>query len=247
MPTTLILLALASLVLGHEPRQKEIQVGQEPVILTDSDNQSRVRVTMRNGNVVVELIDANGAQYAKIQQDAKGNRTFTYKAAKGEPLKQVKFVGPPAARQRTKSRWDPPADLAHLQETTQEERARIDRLVKTMFDPTSGRDALVAKRELILMDKKAFPRILGAMANLRDKMTDEDTVEERERESTLKLADETLREMDGYLNLYTRPVVRPGTSKRYITYILRLHYRRWVKELSAMKKLPGPHSPPAPR
>ena len=142
-----------------------------------------------------------------------------------------------------KSRWDPPADLAHLKSTPPAVRKEIDALIKTMMDPMEGRDSLVAKDRLIAIGKPAFPRILGAMAKIRDTITDVDSDEERLIESSLKLADSALREMDGWLTSKGKPGLRPGSEKRYIAYICRLHYKRWVQKLKDMREMPGPFDP----
>ena len=78
---------------------------------------------------------------------------------------------------------------------------------------------------------------------MRDTIGDTDTIDERLIESSLKLADETLREMDGYLESKMKPVIRPGTDKKYIVYIIRLHYRRWKEKLEMMDTMPGPYDP----
>ena len=88
--------------------------------------------------------------------------------------------------------------------------------------------------------------ILAAAAKIRDVITDVDSMEERMLESSLKLADGALREMDGYLNAYGKPELKPGSEKRYIEYICRMHYKRWVTELSKMDGLPGPYDPGKP-
>ena len=59
----------------------------------------------------------------------------------------------------------------------------------------------------------------------------------------LKLADEALREMDGYLTAKNKATLRPGSEKRYIAYIARLHYKRWLQTLRDMPKMPGPFGP----
>ncbi|MHC4930641.1 MAG: hypothetical protein ACYTGV_00405, partial [Planctomycetota bacterium] len=43
------------------------------------------------------------------------------------------------------SRWDPPADLPHLESTPAELRQRIDEQIEIMFDPDAGRESLEAK------------------------------------------------------------------------------------------------------
>jgi len=141
------------------------------------------------------------------------------------------------------SKWDPPSDLGHLESTPPELRKQIDDLIALMMDPQAGRDSLDAKSKLAAIGKPAFLPILGAMARVRDTITDDDTPDERLIESSLKLADECLREMDGYLNSKDKGVLRPGIDKKYITYILKLHYRRWNEKLKDMAEMPGPYDP----
>jgi hypothetical protein len=144
------------------------------------------------------------------------------------------LLGPPV---------DPPAGLAHLADTPRDLRRKIDDLVAVLLDPRGGRDALQAKEELERIGKPAFPRILGAMAGIRDRIADDDTAGERRLESALKLGDECLRALDGYLDGQYKPPVRPGTDKNYIVYILRLHYRRWNGTLKDLDEMPGPYRP----
>ena len=139
---------------------------------------------------------------------------------------------------------DPPADLAHLGTTPADLRRKIDELVAVLLDPQAGRMSLQAREELRAIGKAAFPRILGAMARVRDRITDEDSIMERLLESNLRLADECLRSMDGHLDAQERTVLRPGVDKDHIQYILRLHYRRWNEKLKDLDELPGPHRPP---
>jgi len=148
-----------------------------------------------------------------------------------------------AAKSATQSRYDPPADIPHLDTTPPEERERIDKLVAQLMDPEAGKDSLRAKEQLVLIGKPAFPRVLAAMAKIRDVITDVDSMEERMQESSLRLADLTLREMDGYLNGHNKPELRPGSEKKYIEFVCRMHYKRWVTELSKMDKMPGPFDP----
>ncbi len=143
------------------------------------------------------------------------------------------------------SQYDAPSDLAHLEDTPPELRARIDELIKLVMDHDAGKASLRAKDELILIGKPAFPRMLGAMAKLRDTITDVDSNEERLLESSLKLCDEALREMDGWLNAKNKSVLRPGSEKKYIAYIIRMHYKRWKVDLEKLDKMPGPYDPSA--
>jgi outer membrane biosynthesis protein TonB len=141
------------------------------------------------------------------------------------------------------SRWDPPATLGHLKSTPADLRQKIDGWVALLLDPQAGRDSLDAKQKLAAVGKPAFPVLVGAMAKIRDTITDNDTIDERLIESSLKLADECLREMDGWLTSKQKAPIRPGTDKKYITYIVRLHYRRWKEKLEAMPEMPGPYDP----
>ncbi|MHC5051500.1 MAG: hypothetical protein ACYTGK_12925, partial [Planctomycetota bacterium] len=135
----------------------------------------------------------------------------------------------------------PPADLAHLPGIPADLRRRIDDLVAVMMDPQAGRESLQAQEQLKAIGKAAFPRVLGAMAKVRDRITDNDTIEERLLESALKLADQCLRSMDGYLDAKEKAVLRPGVHKSYIQYVLREHYRRWNEVLKDRDEMPGPH------
>jgi hypothetical protein len=146
---------------------------------------------------------------------------------------------------RGTSRWDAPATLGHLKSTSPSERKQIDGLVKLLIDPQAGRDSLDAKQKLAAIGKPAFPVILGAMAKVRDTIGDTDTIDERLIESSLKLADECLREIDGYLTAKQKATIRPGTDRKYIVYIIRLHYRRWTEVLQHMADIPGPYDPAA--
>ena len=162
---------------------------------------------------------------------------------RGAPVAPAPVRPPRRLRPARPSRWDPPGDLDHLETTPKAQREQIDRLVEVMLDPTAGADSLKAKAKLAAIGKPAFPRVLGAMARLRDQIADQDTMQERLMESSLKLGDECLRGMDGYLNAKAKGVIRPGSDKRYIRYILRLHFKRWKQVLKGMAKMPGPYDP----
>lgn len=149
---------------------------------------------------------------------------------------------------RRGSKWDPPATLGHLETTGPELRAQIDDLIVVMFDPEAGRESLDAKMKLAEIGKPAFPPLLGTMAHVRDTITDDDTLEERILESSLMLADQCLREMDGYLDAHDKAPIRPGTDRKYIEYIVRLHYRRWLDGMGStplkdMEEMPGAFDP----
>ncbi len=145
-------------------------------------------------------------------------------------------------------KYDPPATLGHLDATPVELRKEIDKLVAILLDPTAGRDSLEAKTRLAAIGKPAFLPILGKMAAIRDTITDVDSMEERLVESALLLADQCLREMDGYLDAKGKACIRPGTDWKYIKYILILHYRRWCDGLGGtplhdLDAMPGPFDP----
>ncbi len=152
-------------------------------------------------------------------------------------------LGGKTKKKRGKGRWAPSADLAHLKDTPEELRKQIDDLIAVMMDPFAGRDSNDAKRKLVAIGKPAFPRVLGAMAKVRDTITDVDNHDERLIESSLMLADGVLREMDGYLESKSKGLLRPGTDKKYISYILQLHNKRWMKTLSKLAEMPGPYDP----
>jgi len=143
----------------------------------------------------------------------------------------------------------PPATLSHLESTPPDLRKQIDDLIAVMFDPMAGRDGLDAKEKLIAIGKPAFLPILGKMAVIRDTITDTDSMEERQQEASLMLADQCLRGMDGFLDARGKQIIRPGTDKKYLSYILVLHYRRWTDGLGGgtplkdMPEMPGAFDP----
>ncbi len=154
-------------------------------------------------------------------------------------------LGSGTKKEKVKSKYDPPATLGHLETTPPEQRKQIDDWIVLMLDPQAGRDSLDAKTKLAATGKPAFPPVLGAMAKIRDSIADTDSPEERLIESSLKLADECLREMDGYLEAHDKAPIRPGTEKNYIEYVLRIHYRRWMEGMGStplkdMETMPGP-------
>jgi len=143
---------------------------------------------------------------------------------------------------------DPPATLGHLDSTPPELRKQIDDLIAVLFDPMAGRDCHDAKAKLVAIGKPAFLPILGKMATVRDSITDVDSQPERDMEASLMLADQCLREMDGFLDAQGKQPIRPGTDKNYIAYILRLHYRRWndgfgSTPLKDLPEMPGAFDP----
>jgi hypothetical protein len=179
--------------------------------------------------------NAGGAKPAEPGgNDAKAGTNGT-----GDDAAEPKRLTGKTAGGSRRGRYDPPADLGHLESTPAEQRKEIDELIKLLIDPQAGRDSLIAKQKLALLGKPAFLPLLGAMAKIRDTITDVDSMEERLIESSLLLGDQCLREMDGYLESYNIQPIRPGTDKKYIEYILRLHYKRWVTTLEKMNEMPG--------
>lgn len=178
-------------------------------------------------------------------------------APKAEPAPAAATPAPPPEEpphatepkpKPTLGKYDPPATLGHLETTPPEQREEIDDLIAVMLDVEAGRDSLDARAKLAAIGKPAFLPILGKMAQVRDTITDDDSIEERLVESSLMLADQCLREMDGYLDAHDKAWIRPGAERKYITYILRLHYRRWVEgmgsaSLKDMHEMPGPFDP----
>ncbi|HEX5135434.1 MAG TPA: hypothetical protein VFY93_00550 [Planctomycetota bacterium] len=147
-------------------------------------------------------------------------------------------------------KWDPPATLGHLDSTPPELRKQIDDLIAVLLDPQAGKEVHEAKAKLAAIGKPAFLPVLGKMAAIRDTITDNDTPEERLIESALMQGDGCLREMDGFLEASGKGIIRPGTDKKYIKYILILHYRRWLGGMPAgaiglkdMPEMPGPFDP----
>jgi len=147
-------------------------------------------------------------------------------------------------------KYDPPATLSHLDSTPPELRREIDELVAVLLDPDAGREVQEAKAKLAAIGKPAYLPILGRMAAIRDTITDNDTMEERKIECSLMLGDQCLREMDGFLDANGKQIIRPGMDKKYIKYILVLHYRRWLGGMPAgaqglkdMAEMPGPFDP----
>ena len=210
-----------------------LQVCLLVALLLGGDDVKTVEAKMR------DLI-AHGDKLAKAGQLDAALACYESAVKVYEKFRDGKKKAVPVVR---KSKWDPPADLAHLKSTPAAVRKKIDALVKVMFDVNEGRGSLIAKDALSAMGKPAFPRILGAMAKIRDTITDVDSGEERMVESSLKLADEALREIDGWLTGKGKSTLRPGSERRYIQYICRLHYKRWMQKLKGMREMPGPFDP----
>jgi hypothetical protein len=158
----------------------------------------------------------------------------------GEGKKPTRLGDLPKKRADGTSRYDPPATLGHLETTPPELRKQIDECVAMLLDPQAGRESHEAKAKLAAIGKPAFLPLLGAMAKVRDTISDNDSMEERLIESSLMLADQCLREMDGFLDSHAKGVIRPGTDKKYLAYVMRMHYKRWDEVLKDMPEMPGP-------
>ncbi len=187
-----------------------------------------------------------GTAPAKPPTPAAGGTTPPAEASEGagEESKPAKAIGgKPKGTEGYTTRYDPPADLGHLPDTPEDLKKKIDDWIGMMMDPMAGSDSHMAKEKLIAVGKPAFLPVLGAMAKIRDSITDVDSHEEKLLESSLRLADTTLRELDGYLEANNRSTLRPGSEKKYIAYICRLHYKRWVTVLKDMPTMPGPFDP----
>ena len=230
---------------GGEKQEQTAMV--PPVTATDGCGETDVDVNTGNDGGDEEDLDLSGGttEPAKAIGDPAEDATDgdARPSADTTPAKKLGGSRKKRASDGRKSRWDPPADLEHLEGTSPEDRKRIDDLITTMIDVFAGKDSLDAKQTLIALGKPAFPRILGAMAKIRDTITDVDSDDERLIESGLKLADECLREMDGWLTAKGKSSLRPGSEKRYIGYICRLHYKRWMQQLKVMPEMPGPYDP----
>ncbi len=164
---------------------------------------------------------------------------------KTEPAKPLKKIGGTTGKGKRKrgdrnNRYYPPADLGHLKDTAPELRAKIDKLVDQVFDPFAGRDSGRAKTKLAAIGKPAFLPILGRMRRERDKLKDDGSHDELQVEASIRIADTTLRMMDGHLDGKGKQPIRPGTQNDYIDRILLMHYRRWVKDLHKLETMPGP-------
>ena len=130
--------------------------------------------------------------------------------------------------------------MKHLKATSPAERRKIDQLITVMMDWESGKDSLDAKAKLIALGRPVFPLIVGTMQLWLEDVKDTDSFGERLAESSLKLADEVLRELDGHLTARNVPTIRPGNSKRHMDYVCRMHERRWTRVLRWIPDMPGP-------
>ncbi len=139
------------------------------------------------------------------------------------------------------SRWNPPDDIGHLESTSAEKRKEIDDLITLMFDATAGRDGMDAKRKLIQMDKAAFLPLLAMIVSVKKDLKWDRSIDDNQLMSSVRMADEVLREMDGYMEAKSIGKIRPGTDEEYYGYLVRMYYKRWVTELSKMDKMPGPY------
>ncbi len=195
----------------------------------------------------VEPASPNPAQAEPPKEEPAGETDPAPSPEGGETTKPPKELGG-STKKGELGQNDPPATLGHLETTPPELRKQIDDLIALVFDVQAGRDSHDAKAKLAAIGKPAFLPILGAMAKIRDTIADNDSQEERLIESSLMLADQCLREMDGYLDAKDKAIIRPGTDKKYLKYILVLHYRRWKDGLGSqplkdMESMPGAFDP----
>jgi DNA-directed RNA polymerase subunit RPC12/RpoP len=168
-------------------------------------------------------------------------------APDGEPTKlttdETKFKRVDGKKVRI-SKYNPPEDLApHLESTPADKRKEIDDLINTMFDPDSGRDGFDAKKKLILIGKPAFIPVLQRMVVTKKNLKWDRSLEDNITLSSVRLADEVLREMDGWIEAKNVQRIVPGSDEKYYDYVLRIYYRRWLTELKDMEKMPGPYDP----
>ena len=141
------------------------------------------------------------------------------------------------------SRWNPPDDIGHLESTPPEKRKEIDDLITVMFDPSSGSDGFKAKRKLVQMDKAAFLPLLAKIKNTKKLIKWDRSIDDNQLMSSVRMADEVLREMDGYMEAKQIGKIRPGTDEKYYDYLLRIYYKRWLTDLSKLDRMPGPYDP----
>jgi hypothetical protein len=163
-----------------------------------------------------------------------------------KPLKTTKAktrIDPKTGRKVRISKWNPPDDIGHLESTPAEQRKEIDELIAMMFDPYAGRDSIDAKPKLALIGKPAYLPILAAMVKAKANFKWDNQHDDNVNMSSVKLADECLRMMDGYLEANGIGVIRPGTDETYYGYVIRMHYKRWKKTLEALDEMPGPFDP----
>jgi hypothetical protein len=141
------------------------------------------------------------------------------------------------------SRWNPPEDLGHLEDTPAEKKKEIDDLLTLVFDPYAGRDSLDAKQKLALIGKPAYLPVLAAIRDAKKELKWDNNHDDNVAMSSVKLADECLRLMDGYLEANSVGVIRPGTPQSYYDFVIRMHYKRWKQKLADMDTMPGPFDP----
>lgn len=134
---------------------------------------------------------------------------------------------------------DPLSTLDHLPGTDPKLRLRIDRALAAL----KKRDNLDSSEHLAGYGKAAFPRILGAMAGLRDRLATATPAASEDLESQLSRLDACLRDIDGHLSERRIGLIRPGIGIKYVVYVCRLHYARWNKNLRDLSIMPGPFDP----
>lgn len=200
----------------------------------------------------IEVPDENPETTAEndggTEETANGGAEETDEPAKKKtkPLKTTKSktrIDPKTGRKVRISKWNPPDDIGHLESTSAEQRKEIDELLVMMFDPYAGRDSIDAKPKLALIGKPAYLPILAAMVKAKANFKWDNQHDDNVNMSSVKLADECLRMMDGYLEANGIGVIRPGTDETYYGYVVRMHYKRWKKTLEALDEMPGPFDP----
>ena len=112
-----------------------------------------------------------------------------------------------------------------------------------VLDPFAGSDCFDAKQKLAQIGKPAYLPILAKIAKMKDSFKWDNTHDDNVNMASVKLADECLRMMDGYLEANSIGVIRPGTDERYYGYVVRMHYKRWKETLEGLDKMPGPFDP----
>lgn len=142
------------------------------------------------------------------------------------------------------SKYNPPEDLKpHIESTPADKRKEIDDLIDTMFDADAGGDCHRAKKKLIALGKPAFLPILQRMVVSKKLVKWDRSIDDNQLMSSVRLADEVLREMDGWIEAKNVRRIVPGSDERYYDYVLRIYYRRWLTALKDLETMPGPYDP----
>ncbi|MHC4954628.1 MAG: hypothetical protein ACYTGZ_12150 [Planctomycetota bacterium] len=186
------------------------------------------------------------ADPAKTDGNGEKQPGITKKDPKKLTKQPTKYkIDPKTGKRIRKSRYNPPADLGHLESTSAEDKKKIDELIATLFDPDSGRDGFDAKRKLIATGKPAFCPLLAEMVRTKKKLKWDRSIEDNIQMSSVRLADEVLREMDGWVEAKNIQRIVPGTDEKYFDYVTRMYYKRWLTVLQKLDKMPGPYDPSA--